>query len=1582
MKRYEVQGTKYPVPYTLYPIPLRTPYFVLNTQYLFVPRTLYPIPYTFYSILNTFAILRRSMKETTKTKKKLSTLIARFLLFLPVMLLVGFLLLFAFLQVPSVQTNIISSITDLVDEKTNFRVKLDYVNLTWYDKMLFEKVEIYDTQDSLMISIEEVKFNFGFYDLIFNKEFNADELFLSGMDIHVVKSSDSLDININQFTREIKEAFIKNPKKKTKINLDKIILNNALFTFNDLRKPLINTGKDYYHFGMDSIEATFEDFTFFRDTLNISVLGFKGNDLTDQLDIKSLTGKYFFCKKSMSLYDYELKTQYSTFNDSLILFYNNTSALKYFVDSVKFYTSVLASQVHTKDLALFAPSLIGQNKRFILSGQYKGKVKHFSGKNVALHYGRSSALRGSINFDGLPKIKETFIELNIRESVINPLDIIKYVPKQYKQRVLNTGVVDFEGQFLGFLNDFVANGVFHTEAGYMRSDVNLKIAADNTPFYSGSLTLKDFNLGKVLSDYSNYQNVSMKGTINGSGLELATANFYLNAKIDSIGIKNYVYKNIITNGEFADEYFEGNLKINDPNLKFEGFANVDLRDGRDKFDLHAKLDTLLLRPLGFSSENIAFASIIDADMKGLHIDSLKGYANLFDLQIALDGKLLSIDSLKLLSYLFENERIITLETDGMTGELKGNFKNSTIIDNVKTVLSELRLSAINDSDSIQKYYDAKVAVFDEVYNMDMKFKLWDVNRFLMPFISDFKFSKKILIEGNFNSDNLSQLSLNTHIDTVFYKNNLFISNDLDIEISKLHHQKDILSAFFVNSKEQEWNEKTLTKNFYLESIWVDDHIDFTTNLEEPNRGSKAKLRAELDFLEDTISFSFLNSSIKVFDEVWTINSKNNILYTDSAYHFTNVALENSEQSIAINGVLSSKPENNIKIDLSHFSIANVNALLSVDLKGSLDGVVTVNNLKDDLLIESDLLADSFQIDEFLVGDIKILSNWENDKDRINLLFEAIREGKKIMNVAGFFYPKNENNQLAMTATFDSTNINLAQPFLKSNFDDISGIASGVLDISGKLSSPVLEGKAGIKGGKLLVKYLHTKYDFRGGIVFKENKIELNKLLLYDVEGDSAMLNGGIFHKGFKDMSLDIKGHFDQFKILNTTSVDNKLYYGTAYATGDIEFKGSLKTLNIKAKAKSEKGTKIHIPIGELSEYSLEEKEYINFVNLTAPKVKKRFYKEGDDEIDLKGIKLDFDLEVTNDAYVELIFDVAAGDIIRGRGNGNLSLQINTNGDFNMFGDYEIEKGGYNFTLYNIINKEFDIRKGSNISWYGDPYGALLDIKAEYRQLASLSPMILEYNPSLEETTEIRRKYPSIVDLGIKGNLLSPDIKFEIDVADYPNTITSNAVNIDLQTIVSAFKTKLAQNEQEMKRQVFSLIILKKFSPENSFSVNTNTIGNSLSEFVSNQLSYWATQVDENLEIDVDLAGLGEDAFNTFQLRLSYTFLDGRLRVTRGGGFSNVQQQSNVSSIIGDWTVEYLLTKDGRFRAKMYSRTNFRATNTQLGENNTETGFSLQLVRSFDQLNKILRESRDRNKHPEKEKSDNHTEAILPEQEEP
>jgi hypothetical protein len=264
-------------------------------------------------------------------------------------------------------------------------------------------------------------------------------------------------------------------------------------------------------------------------------------------------------------------------------------------------------------------------------------------------------------------------------------------------------------------------------------------------------------------------------------------------------------------------------------------------------------------------------------------------------------------------------------------------------------------------------------------------------------------------------------------------------------------------------------------------------------------------------------------------------------------------------------------------------------------------------------------------------------------------------------------------------------------------------------------------------------------------------------------------------------------------------------------------------------------------------------------------------------------------------------------------------------------------------------------------------------------LASIGPILTDQ--SLASAPQLRRKFPIEVQLKLEGPMLGPQISFDIVAKELPESIAveGRASPVRPNFEFNAFKARL--DEQELKKQVFSLIVLRRFSPPDAFTTSGG-ITSSVSEFLSNQLSYWLSQVDQNLEVDLDLGSMDQQAFNTFQLRMSYSFMNGRLRITRDGSLSSNQfARSEIASIAGDWTVDYLLTPDGKFKAKMYSRSNYNMLLSSIGAQTAfTTGLSLSHTQSFNEFADLIRSTR-KSRQEEKKKIIIDQQAIKDDEEE-
>ncbi|MCK5467134.1 MAG: translocation/assembly module TamB domain-containing protein, partial [Cyclobacteriaceae bacterium] len=761
----------------------------------------------------------------------------------------------------------------------------------------------------------------------------------------------------------------------------------------------------------------------------------------------------------------------------------------------------------------------------------------------------------------------------------------------------------------------------------------------------------------------------------------------------------------------------------------------------------------------------------------------------------------------------------------------------------------------------------------------------------------------------------------------------------------------------IESKSQKINGKHSSDNLNCDVDWNGNEIDFLFNIEQSNSTSYAKTSGHIEFLPDITNVSLRPSELKLIDKIWKFSENNLLIFRKKNYDIKNLSIYHGNQKITFNGKLSENPDENLFISIFNFDMKNLNPLITKRIDGVFNGFIDVKNFFNQKEINSRINIKEFSINDFLVGNIIAYSEFDNITNLFDINLNVKRDGKQTMLINGFINPTNKQEQLDLNATFTNTNLNLIEPFYEDFISNVAGKLNGNVKITGALTKPVINGIGKTSQGEFTLDYLNTHYQLDGQVVFSTDSINFKEFILTDNYNNKGNIYGTITHNGFKELEFDFYGDMEKFLVLNTTSKNNALYYGTAFVTGDLRIFGKEKVFNISANAVSEKGTKFYIPLEGASEVVKED--FINFISMNdTVNLNPR---KGGKKMDISGINLNLELDITPDAYCEIIFDLTAGDIIRGRGNGKLDLQIDTKGEFYMFGDYEITEGGYNFTLYNIINKEFEIEPNSKISWIGDPYEAILDIRANYKQLASLTPIMNLEEDVVRANPELSRKYPAKVLLDINGNLMYPEIEFDIAIEDYPKNATYNGVSIETQ--MTAFKNKLATDEQELKRQVFSLIILKRFSEENAFNVG-GSVERSVSEFISNQISYWVTQFDENLVVDVDLGSLDQEAFNTFQLRMSYSFLDGRLRVTRDGGFTDQTTGTNAASILGDWSVEYLLSPDGKLRAKIYNKTNYNTINQNNKSSSTTAGFSLMHTQSFDEIKNIFKKSRDKNRPQE------------------
>ncbi|MCI1189084.1 translocation/assembly module TamB domain-containing protein [Hymenobacter sp. DH14] len=1476
------------------------------------------------------------------------------------------------LRVPSVQTRIAHEAADVLTKKLGQPVTIGSVDIRPFSSVLLQGVRVQDRRGGELFSIGRADADISLFSVFDPRHLHVGTLTLNEPRFVLRNLPGQPDTTtFSQFMRAVKRLI--GPSMDTTksapfdFQVAKVALRNGYFAIQKDDVPRSKTyGKsiDYDHLVADSIYADVSNIHL-GDTLALRISQLHAVETPSKTRLREITADMTYGPHFWEFKNLNLRVGRSQIKDYVRFEFRVFTNFVDYNDSMKTIARLRNSKVYSEDIASFAPQLSELHESVALSGDASGYVRNFKVNNLDLRYGSGTHIVAKrVYADGLPNYKESFFDFRLLPSVVEARDLKKWLPAAANKMVQPLGHVKVQGQLLGFYSDFVANASFDTALGFVATDVNLKTKTDLThAAYEGTVRSNSFQLGKFLGDESIIRDVTLNGRVAGTGFLPAFATGKAKLTVPAIWLNGYRYRNITFDGDFRPQHFNGHASINDPAVRLVADGHIDLERKHENMDVQTKIDYANLRTLGLLSQPLTVSTTANVKFKGVQLDSLIGYAYLRHSRFGLDGRVLKLDTLDVVSTRNRlNQRRVTIRSEAVNASVAGTFNTSDVVRDVETLITEYRLNFESNAAATAAYYRRKQQRTLPVYQVDLLLNLKKPNPVLQLFVPDLEVANGSRIDGSFRSGTTSIFQLGGHLDSLRYGPVRTVNDDFDFLTSKLPYQPDILAQASITSDRQVLPGLGRTEKFIVEGVWDQQHINFSTSLAQTGTTNRATINGALGFLPRAVEVIFRKSDVHLLDKDWTIADNNSVTISNFGKEFDikNLTFSNGEQFVSAQGFISpdaAKPP--LQLQIKDFELANLKTLTGQNLAGRLNAQGTVSGIYGPLTIASTLGVDSLKYDNTLIGQVAGRADWDNAAGKLRTNLDVARNGQSVLTVLGDIAPGSKTNQFNLTGTLNDAPIVLAQPFLGSLFKNISGTGRGELRLTGMFASPNLLGAVDVSNGRLTFVYLGTTYTFADRISFTNNSIEFRNVKLRDVLGNTGTVDGIVRHQGFQNMSLDIAANFRKMQVLNTTRKDNELYFGTAYATGTARVTGPTDDLDITVRASSEAGTRVSLPLDNAAK--AEKASYIKFVNnnplLDTARTKKAVVAVNN-KVDLSGIKLNMNLTITPEAYVEILLDESTGDVIRGSAAGQLRLAIDTRGEFNMYGQVEIVRGAYNFTLQGLVNKEFVVRPGGIISWNGDPLAGEMNITATYTQRTSLAP-VLESGASGSVAV-----VPVTAVMNLTGPLLLPAIKLNLEFNDAPGT---------LQGDLAAFTASLRNDEQELNRQVFSLLVFKQLSPRGSSLGSTisikgqdNTVSNSLGQILSTQLGLLTSQIDQNLEIDFNINGLTAQQLQALQVRLSYSFLNGRLRVTREGGFTNnpnlVSQGTTTgttpttantagqASLLGDLSLEYYLRADGKFRAKLRYETTPRDLETI---NQPRAGFSLLYTEQFNTFGELF-----------------------------
>jgi hypothetical protein len=1360
-------------------------------------------------------------------------------------------------------------------------------------------------------------------------------------------------------------------------------MGKGAFSLRNIRKEPVRTTPlnilNYNYLDVLDIEIHVNNFVYSDLEFEGEVKQISLRDTTGFVLEKLSAGQAKLSCQGLELYGMELKTPHTRLGDTLVFRYDTYHAWENFENDVEMKGNFNNAHVALQDIMKFAPVLednafFKENKEEVLEiqGVIEGSVNRLDGKNLKLNLAQGVQIEGKFSTFNLAVKDEQFISLKLDRLLTDVKTLRKLIPQfRPPENFDRLGKLDFNGKFDGFFVDFVADGRLKTDIGQAEMFMNLKLReGKEKALYSGDLYLKSFNLG-AWSGNDDFGKVTLNTHVTeGKGLTLNSANAKLEGTIDSLVFKGYKYANVTLKGRLEKNLFDGDVNIEDPNINLTFGGEINLTDTLPAFDFKADIRRLALKPLNISPKDLQFFGQVDMHLKGKRLSDIIGEARVFDFQVIKNQKdTLRVDSAVVSSTWLPvgNTKNFSVQSTLGNIDIQGDFDIEKIPARITQFITSNYPAFASRLGIKSKEILPDTARFDFTVEL---FQLQNLFHFFEEKLDGFDESK---ITGNYDGY-ANQLFLEVEVPSWKYQNIEF--NDVYFR-SKLKGSEGSLQVGVVETKfseTQKLSPVSLIGTIYEDTL---EFLVISSNFYKilDNVNINGMLTIEPD---SSWRVSFKSSELVILNQTWDINTANYVRIGDGKVETNNFVLSNKDQRI----ILKSVREEGLELQLKNYPIDSLEFIKNIPnhrISGIADVYAKVKDVFSFQGLSALLRINDLTINGDNYGVLRLDASAPSVKETVTG-FLAIENDSMELTVDGYFNPpglatdnarkwvKDDPLYFDFDVSISNYPTRIVQYFVADVLNVKGSVSAKNIRLYGKPDKPELDGEAFVKDASFKIKPLQATYRVPDGKVrVTSHMFDGTGTYAYDRFGNRAYLEGGITHDHLKDFGLDLRISTEPgkgFLGLETTERDNPVFYGTAIGTGYVRFTGNFKQPSLYVNGKTMPGTHMFMPMTGTT--SNRQVRFITFPDYLADKDKEPGPKN---PLDLRGLNMEYDLEITPDAKMEVIFDKAWGDVLQGTGNSQLKVIMTREGRFDMYGQFTVVSGNYLFTLMNLgLNKPFIVEPGGTITWNGDPYDAIINVKAVYEGLStSVYNFIQEYMAAASQGAQDLARSGTNVELKMQltGQLLQPDIVFDIGFPNLDSELRNYAEN-KMRTI--------RQDPNELNRQVFGLLVLGQFLPS-GYTIQAGDVGiNTLSEMLSTQLSIYLTEfvseffTGSNLiqGIDLDIsynrfsAGTTADPSDPTAGYIT-SELQGRLKVIvndrisiKGGldfdlsGSSQIYTTNN-SFLTHEVQIEYVISKDRRLKIKVYNSTEPDFA----GGRRTKTGAGLSFRKEFDSIQELV-----------------------------
>lgn len=1300
--------------------------------------------------------------------------------------------------------------------------------------------------------------------------------------------------------------------------------------------------------------------TFNASDLQIEALTFRANDIhyvpeelamhvqeltlrdADRFWLKNLAFDLGVDNTSALLSGFNFSTQNTTIRGEVDLNYPTFDAFLKSPETATFSMN-LPFRLNFKDLGYFQPDLLeNPYLKSLSSGPLKGEIiSRGSLDSLTLESLSAQWQNSSVSLHGVATSVLDTEQLAVRipevEIRSNKTDIHQFVPPADLGISLPDSL-QLEGRFSGGIDSGNADLKVTSTAG------NIAVAGDflysEAIKYTIDLRADQLNLGYIIGD-EKWAPISMTIKSMGAGSSLNTLTASLTSSFDSLNYAGYDLTPLKLNGQVTSGVGDLNLGFKDENLDLNTVVEMELDSVRSVLDMSMGLNGINLYELGLTKQDVRAAFNLNAKFQG-NMEDFELRSRLEDGVVVSQNNSYDMGVLELLAKISNTQTTLEVNHNIINGQLQSNVNPQQLTKAFEDFFS----GYVRDSLAVDTTLANSGALVDLNFQIKNAPLLSNV---LLPGLQEMH-----TIDLALDFDQQKQLlSANLNVPHLNYSENEIDSLRLDFvgaaEEMDLKLGWKGLTAGPVGMGDTELKGAYKNRNLQLQFQSRDSLVDVVN------------VSSDISFKNDSILIRVLPDNLILNREPWQIGQANQITYANGYIEVNDFQLSNEQQRIGLERKDTSEEEVSLRLLFENFKLATLMSLLNPGepiVKGVLNGNFEVDHIFTQTGVQTDLDITNLEVLQIPLGNLSmeaVASGAHNYQ-----LDLSLKEGNVDLDMQGNYLAMENDGKLDFSLDINKIQLKALELLADESIANADGYISGNASISGNTSRPVYQGELNFHQVTITPTTLNTQFGLEDeSVSFNNEGFQLNTVEIMDVEGNAFTLDGIIGTEEISVPTFDLVMKANQFKVLNSKVEDNELFYGKVGLDTDITIKGNVEIPVVRGNLRINEGSSFTVVVPE-SQLDINEREgVVVFVNKSNTN---DILTQNQSQTQAVQFMEDFDLDVVlnvdKNSTFKIIMDKRTGDNLEVTGLGEFSFRMEPNGRTNLSGQYEVEDGHYEASLYNIVKRRFDIAQGSRITWSGDPLEAQLDIQAIYNVETSASALMATQTVGVSEEVmqSYRQKLPFMVYLNIDGELLSPELSFQLDMPEESQAALGGNVYGYIQ--------QLNNQEEELNKQVFSLLVLNRFFPssgsDGSAGGPASIARDNVNNVLSDQLNTFSNKLMGNTGVELDF---GLDSYTDYQsatpqerteldINASKSLFDDRL-VIQVGSEVDIQGGSDASNrnapVIGNVALEYLITRDGRYRLRGYRKNQFESV---VDGELIVTGISLIFSKEFNKLKEL------------------------------